>query len=82
MNVEKNMECFENEEIYVILLKHSSNLKQNSVEEAKNQHKLYELYKDLNPKYSEELIPLNEAKLKIDSSDIVYSSKYNIFSNY
>ena len=76
------MECFENEDLYVILLKYRSNYKQESIEEAKKKYKLYELYKDLNPKYSEEIVPLDEAKLKIHSSDIVYSSKFNIFRNY
>ena len=82
MNVEKNLECFEKKELYVILLNHSSSSEQKHFEEARNHSKLYELYKNLNPKYSEEIILLNEAKLKIDSSDIVNSSKYNIFSNY
>jgi len=81
-NIKKNLECFENEDLYVILLKYRSTLKQESIEEAEKQYELYELYKDLNPKYSEEIMLLNEAKLKIDSSDIVNSSKYNIFSNY
>ena len=81
-NIKKNLGCFENEDIYVILLKYRPNLKQVSIEEGKKQYKLYELYKNLNPKYSEEIIPLNEAKLKVHSSDIVYSSNFNIFRNY
>ena len=81
-NIKKNLECFENEDIYVILLKYRSNLKQVSIEEGKKQYKLYELYKNLNPKYSEEIMSLNEAKLKIHSSDIVNSTKFNLFGNY
>ena len=90
MYVEKNLECnvieenkpSEIEELYVILLNHSSSSEHEYLEEARNQYKLYELFKNLNPKYSEEIIPLKEATLKVYSSDIVYSSKFNIFRNY
>jgi len=82
MNVEKNLECFEKKELYVILLNYRSSLEQKDIKEAKNQYSLYELYKNLNPKYFEEIIPLKEATLKVYLSDIVYSSKFNIFRNY
>jgi hypothetical protein len=84
MNVEKNLECsvIKENKLYVILLSDSLNSEQKHIQEVKNQYRLYELYKNLNPKYSEEIIPLNEAILKVDSSDIVYSSKFNISKNY
>jgi len=68
--------------LYIILLKHDSKQEKRDIEEVKKQYKLYELYKILNPKYSENIIPLKEAKLKVDSSDIIFSSKYNIFRSY
>ena len=69
-------------ELFVILLKHSSKQEQKDIEKVNKQHEIYEQYKNLNPKYSENIIPLKEAKLKVDSSDIIYSSKYNIFRSY
>ena len=41
-----------------------------------------EQYETLNPRYSENIIPLKQAKLKVDASDIIYSSKYNISRSY
>jgi len=90
MNGKKNLESniieennpFEIKALYVILLNYRSSLEQKDVKEAKNQHSLYELYKNLNPKYFEEIILLKEATLKVYSSDIVYSSKFNIFRSY
>ena len=68
--------------ICIILLKQRVTQRQKDIEEVKKQYELYELYKNLNPKYSENFIPLKEAKLKVDSSDMIYSSKYNIFRSY
>ncbi|MFX1425613.1 MAG: hypothetical protein ACFFBE_04115 [Promethearchaeota archaeon] len=79
MNVKKKIE--ENDQIkflhlYIILWNYSPTKRQKDIEEAQRQ---YELYKDLNPRYFENIITLKEAKLKVDSSDIMYNSKYNIF---
>ena len=63
----------------IILLKFSSTQRHKDIDEATKQ---YELYKNLNPRYSENIIPLKEGKLKVDSSDIIYSLKYNIFRSY
>ncbi|MHA2281893.1 MAG: hypothetical protein ACXAC5_13705 [Promethearchaeota archaeon] len=63
----------------LILLKKKSTQRQKDIGEAKNQD---ELYKTLNPKYFENIISLEEAKLKVNSSDIIYSTKYNISSFY
>lgn len=68
--------------IIVFLLKQNSTQKQNNVEKANQQFELYELYKDLNPRYFEILSPLKEAKLKIESSDILYSSQSNFLTPF
>jgi hypothetical protein len=62
--------------LLIILLKKSSAPKQI---DNKVGIKQYELYNTFNPRFFEIIIPLKEAKLKVDSSDIIYSSKYNIF---
>ena len=90
MNVKKKMEqklvkkndLIESLGLYINLFKHDSTQKQGDIEEAKKQYKLYELYKTVNPRYSENIIPLKEAKLNVDSSDIIFSSKYNVFRPY
>ncbi len=87
MNVKKKIEgklgrendSIEFWELFIIILKLSFTRRKKDIEEAKKQ---YELYKNLNPKYFENVITLKEAKLKVDSSDIIYSSKYNIFRSY
>ena len=73
---------YDSVELYVILRTYLNKREQSNIEETIKQHELYERYKNLNPRYSEVAIPLKEAKKEIDSSDIIYSSKYNIFSNY
>ena len=84
MNAIKKLECnvIKESKLYVILLKHSSDSEQKDIKEAKNHYILYELFKNLNPKYTEEIIPLKEAKLTVYSSDIVYSSKFNVGNPY
>jgi len=66
----------------IIILKLIATLEQKDIEKVNKQYELYELYKNLNPKYSENIITLKETKLKIDSSDISFSSKFNIFKFY
>ena len=68
--------------LFIIILKPSSIQRQKNIEEAQKQYKLYKLYKNLNPKYFENIISLKRAKLKVDSSDIIYSSKYNFIRPY
>ena len=65
--------------LIIILLSKYPTLGQKDIKEAQKQ---YELYKTLNPRYSEIVIPLKEAKLKVDSSDLIYSSNYNIFRSW
>lgn len=49
---------------------------------AEEAEKLYDIYENLNPRYHERVISLENAKLKIESSDIVLSNRYNIFRAY
>ncbi|MFW9876341.1 MAG: hypothetical protein ACFFG0_24870 [Candidatus Thorarchaeota archaeon] len=84
--VKKN-DLMESLELDIILLKYNLRLehfkqKQRDIEEARKEHELYELYKTFNPRYSENIIPLKEAKHKVDSSDVIYSSRYNFFRPY
>lgn len=69
-------------ELYIILKTYNDKREKIKIEESQKQYELYELYENLNPRYSEAIIPPKEAKERIASSDIIYSSKYNIFSNY
>jgi hypothetical protein len=59
----------------IIILKLRSTKRQKHIEEAQKQYRISEIYKNFNPKYSENVIPLKEAKLKVVSSDIIYSTK-------
>ena len=54
--------------------------KSKKIEETENQ--VDELLGDLNPKYFEEDIHLEEAKEKIKASDIYAGSKFNFFSAF
>ncbi|MHA2399808.1 MAG: hypothetical protein ACXADU_13095 [Promethearchaeota archaeon] len=65
--------------ILIIRLRKKSTQSQTDIEEAQKQ---YELYKTLNPRYSEIVLSLKEAKLKADSSDIIYSLDYNVFRSW
>jgi len=66
------------EDLHIILLKKTSKLEQKDINEAKKQNELYELYKNLNPKYFEEAIPIKEALKNLDTSDNVFSSRFKI----
>jgi hypothetical protein len=70
------------EELHIILLKKASKEEQTDAELIKKQIELYELYKNLNPRYSDEVIPIKEAREIPHTSDIVFSSKYNAFRVY
>jgi hypothetical protein len=63
-------------ELYIIFIKHDPIQKKKDI---KNQ---YEQYISLDPKYPENIILLKQAILKVDSSDIIYSSRYNVFSAF
>jgi len=60
-------------------LKKVSKTRKKDIEVAKKQYELYEIYKNLNPRYFENQITLKDAKLKIESSDIIHSSKFDLF---
>jgi len=72
----KEDSLIELEDLYIILLKKTSKSEQKDIDEAKKQN---ELYKNLNPRYFEEGIPLKEALQKPYTSDIIFSSKFDIF---
>ena len=67
------------DELHIILLEKTSTGEQKDIEQIKKQFELYELYKNLNPRYFEEGIPLKEALQKPYTSDIIFSSKFDIF---
>lgn len=70
------------DELHIILLEKTSTGEQKDIEQIKKQFELYELYKNLNPRYFEEVIPLKEAIEIPYTSDIVFSSKFNAFRVY
>ena len=72
----KEDSLIELEDLYIILLKETSKSEQKDIDEAKKQN---DLYKNLNPRYFEEGIPLKEALQKPYTSDIIFSSKFDIF---
>jgi hypothetical protein len=67
----RNKNLIEFVKLYIILTKQKDNKK------LEKQYDLYEQFKTLNPKYSELKMTPIEHKLKVDLSDIIYSSKYN-----
>ena len=69
------------EELHIILLEKTKE-EQEDIELTKKQIELYEIYKNLNPGYFEEVIPLKEAREIPYTSDIVFSSKFNAFRVY
>ena len=56
------------------------------VEEIKHpevqENEVDELLGDLNPRYYEEIISLNEAQERVYSSDINFSNQFNIFRTF
>ena len=73
-----NNELIESLKLYIILLKQRDNLlRQDNIEKIKEQYELYDHFKTLNSKYSELMGKSKEHILKVDSSDIIYSNKYN-----
>ena len=66
------------EELHKILLKKTSKPIDKVAEEVKKRNKLHEQFKDLNPKYFEEAIPVKNALDKLHTSDIKISFKYDI----
>ena len=68
--------------LFIILMRQNSPQKQNDIKKVNQQFELYELYKILNPRYFEIVSSLKEAKIKIDSSDIPYSSQYNFLTPF
>jgi hypothetical protein len=65
------------EDLYTILL-----IKTSKEGQIKKQIELFEFYKNLNPRYFEEAIPLKEAIETHYTSNIILGSKFNIFRVY
>jgi hypothetical protein len=63
------------EELYIIL-REKLQQEEKSFEDMEKQ---YHLFENLNPRFQEGIIPIEDARLKIESSDIVYSTRWNIF---
>ncbi len=61
-------------------------MKSVEIEEIKHpevqENEVDELLGDLNPRYYEESISMNEAKDRVYSSDINYSNQFNIFRTF
>ncbi|MFX1346636.1 MAG: hypothetical protein ACFFAI_16185 [Promethearchaeota archaeon] len=70
------------EELHIILLQKSTKDEQKDTELTKRKIELHELFKNLNPRYFGEIIPIKEAKEIPHTSDIVFSSKFNAFRVY
>ncbi len=79
--IKKKDTLVELEELFIVLLKKVSKTKEKDIE-VKKQYELYEIYKNINPRYFENQITLKDAKLKIESSDIIHSSNFNLFGYY
>ncbi|MHA2009071.1 MAG: hypothetical protein ACXABO_16955 [Promethearchaeota archaeon] len=58
---------------------HIKKLDQDSIKELNKQKEQHKLYKNLNPRYFEEGIPLKEALEMKYLSDHTFSSRFNIF---
>ena len=72
----------EPEDLHLIILKKKIKPIDKIDEELKKQYKLYGLFKEFNPKFYEEAIPLKNALDKLYTSDVRFSSKYNIFGMF
>ena len=79
--IQKKQNLVELEELFILLIKKVSKTKEKDIE-VKKQYELYKIYKNLNPRYFENKITLKDSKLKIESSDIIHSSKFNLFGYY
>lgn len=71
--IDKNSNV-EVEDLYIILKKTS---KQEDAEEVNEQYELYEFFKDLNPRYFEESIPVKDAMDRVYSSDIKFRTNFD-----
>ena len=71
--IDKNSNI-EVEELYIILKEAS---KQEDAEEDNNQYELYEFFKDLNPRYFEESVPVKDAMDRVYSSDFIYRANFD-----
>ncbi|MFX0082685.1 MAG: hypothetical protein ACFE94_13125 [Candidatus Hodarchaeota archaeon] len=66
-------------DLYIVLSGKTSKEEQKDIEQIKKQIELFELFKNQNPRYFEEVIPLKDTKEKLYTSDIIANSKFNIF---
>ena len=71
--IDKNSNI-EVEELYIGLKKVS---KQEDVEEDDKQYELHEFFKDLNPRYFEESIPVKDVMDRVYSSDFIFRSNFD-----
>jgi len=71
--IDKNSNV-EVEDLYIILKKTS---KQEDAEEVNEQYELYEFFKDLNPRYFEESIPVKDVMDRVYSSDIKFRTNFD-----
>lgn len=66
------------EELYIVL-------REKSLPEVKNNEYMrrqYNLLENINPRYHEETMTLKDAKTKVATSDIIATSKFNLFGIY
>jgi len=71
--IDKNSNI-EVEELYIGLKKVS---KQEDVEEDDKQYELHEFFKDLNPRYFEESIPVKDVMDRVYSSDFIFRANFD-----
>ena len=71
--IDKNSNI-EVEELYIGLKKVS---RQEDVEEDDKQYELHEFFKDLNPRYFEESIPVKDVMDRVYSSDIKFRTNFD-----
>ncbi|MFX1277809.1 MAG: hypothetical protein ACFFA3_00225 [Promethearchaeota archaeon] len=71
------------EDLHIILAKRKLKLKTKITEETKKQQcELYELFKEFNPNYFEEAIPVKNALDKLYTSDIKFRSTFDFSRMY
>lgn len=71
--IDKNSNI-EVEELYIGLKKVS---RQEDVEEDDKQYELHEFFKDLNPRYFEESIPVKDVMDRVYSSDFIFRANFD-----